>query len=105
MKEIVNPAILIEAKRLLLSSPETVFQYFEKHQDGEIPYQLAEVLLTRNDELINLGLARFTKNKEVLEKLFKESSDEAIRCAALSNPIFFILLYLAVLKKNIWSIS
>ena len=100
VKEIVNPAILIEAKRLLLSSPETVFQYFEKHQDGEIPYQLAEVLLTRNDELINLGLARFTKNKEVLEKLFKESSDEAIRCAALSNPIFFHLVIFGCTEKK-----
>ncbi|MFQ5853770.1 MAG: hypothetical protein ACE5JU_24690, partial [Candidatus Binatia bacterium] len=88
MKGIVDPKTLIEAKRLLLVSPEEVYRYLEERKDDEILYQLAEVLLERNDELINLAIARFTNNEGVLESLFKASTDEAIRCAALGNPEF-----------------
>jgi hypothetical protein len=86
MNDIADPAVLIEAKRLLLSPPEVVYQYLEEHRNEDILNQLAEVLLTRNEELINLGVARFTKNEAALERLFGETGSEAIRCAVLSNP-------------------
>lgn len=74
--------------RLVLSSPEAVYCYLEEHKDDEITYQLAEVLVERNDELINLAIARFTKNQAILKNLFKSTNDEAIRYAVLSNPNF-----------------
>ncbi len=86
--EVFFSGILIEAKRLLLSSPETVYQYLNEHKGTDIVNHLSEVLLTRSDELINLAIAQFSENKNVLEKLFQETSDEAIRCAILGNPKF-----------------
>ena len=74
--------------RLVLSSPEAVYCYLEEHKDDEITYQLAEVLVERNDEVINLAIARFTKNQAILKNLIKSTNDEAIRYAVLSNPNF-----------------
>ena len=79
---------LIEAKRLFLSSPEYVYDFLEKHADDNLPSEIFETLLKRNNELITLGLARFCNDQEILKKLFINASDkggEAIRCAVLSN--------------------
>ena len=86
MHKIVDPRILMEVKRLMLVSPEDVYRYMEACKDSELLYHLAEILLERKEELIKLALARFTNNGEILERLFKISTDEAIRCAALGNP-------------------
>lgn len=80
--------LLIEKRRLLLSSPETVYQYLKEHKGTDLVHHLSEVLLTKGDELINLGIAQFSENQTVLENLFQETSDEAIRCAILANPKF-----------------
>jgi len=79
---------LIEAKRLVLSSPEYVYDYLEKHAK-ELPSEVFDALFKRNNELIKLGLAKFCNDYEILRKLFIESEKEdggAIRCAVLSNP-------------------
>lgn len=88
MKDSFSATTLIEVKRLFLSSPETVYQYLKEHKGANLVHHLSEVLLTRDDELINLAIAQFSKNMEVLEKLFHETRDEAIRCAILGNPKF-----------------
>lgn len=79
---------LIEAKRLFLSSPEYVYGFLEKHADDNLPSEIFETLLKRNEELITLGLARFCNDREILKNLFINASNEdgeAIRCAVLSN--------------------
>ena len=79
---------LIEAKRLFLSSPEFVYDFLEKHTDDNLPSEIFETLYKLNNELINLGLARFCSNQEILKRIFSNALDkdgEAIRCAMLSN--------------------
>jgi hypothetical protein len=79
---------LIEAKKLFLSSPEYVYDFLGKHADDNLPSEIFETLLKRNNELITLGLARFYNDQEILKNLFINASNkdgEAIRCAVLSN--------------------
>jgi hypothetical protein len=87
---------LIEAKRLSLSSPEYVYDWLEKHADelilththDNVPLEIFKTLYNCNSDLINLGLASFCNNDEILRRLFIDASNtdnEAQRCAVLSN--------------------
>lgn len=79
---------IIGKKRLQVSSPETVYEYLKKH--GGLVEEVEKCLLDRNNDLINLGLAQFSYHSDIFFKLFLESNDEAIRCAALSNRHFLL---------------
>jgi len=79
---------LIEAKRLVLSSPEYVYDYLEKHSE-KLPLEVFGALFKCNNELIKLGLAKFCNDHEILRKLYVESAKEdgeVMRCAVFSNP-------------------
>ncbi len=49
-------------------------------------YEIEPILLKKKEPLINLAIAQYGTNPEVVEALFKEGN-KAIRLAALSNPI------------------
>ncbi|MDP2167216.1 MAG: hypothetical protein Q8J64_02660 [Thermodesulfovibrionales bacterium] len=100
MGDIADPKVLIEAKRLLLSSPEEVYRYFENLNDENMSYQLSFVLADSGNELIKLALAKYSKNSNVVEKLFNENKDETIRCAALLNPDFPLGSFGAISLKH-----
>jgi hypothetical protein len=51
-----------------------------------VPKEISEVLVKRNDPLVNLGLAQFTKDCEILRTVYR-TGDVAIKCAVLSNPL------------------
>jgi hypothetical protein len=79
----------LEIKRLTLSSPEHVYAYLESHANEGIPHGFSEALYQLNNGLINLGLARYSNNLDVLRKLFRTpppQEEEALRCAVLANP-------------------
>lgn len=91
----MNTKQVIEKKRLELSSPEFVYQYLEAHSsagvldDGNIPDETVESLFKRNNDLINLALAQFISHSAIINKIFSSTDDQALRCAALSNPKIF----------------
>jgi hypothetical protein len=92
---------LTQEARLFLASPEVVFQELKKlsatksnllGRDGG----LETVLVKRNQPLINLGLASYGANKDVVAGLYKHALEapkneadakykEGIRIACLSN--------------------
>jgi len=86
----------LEAERLRLSSPEAVYAYLsalgpeESGDEENIEDTTLDALLARNNDLIDLGLARFSSNWEKLEGLWQKSP--MLRLALLSNrnrgPIF-----------------
>ncbi|WP_306223816.1 hypothetical protein [Bosea beijingensis] len=79
----------LEAERLMLSTPDTVYDYLSKLEPPEhrwrprLPDFLIERLVGRNDPLIDLGLARFTTNDRVLEPLWERG--DVVRMALLTN--------------------
>lgn len=81
--------VFLEMKRLTLSSPEYVYAYLESHADKDLPWGFSEALHQMNNSLVNLGLARYSNNINVLRTLFRNpppQEEEALRCAVLSNP-------------------
>ncbi len=83
MKGVYGPKTLIEAKGIELHpmKPTLSLRIIKMN----IIYQLSEILLENDNELINLAIARFSKNADVLKTLFNKTSDEAIRCALLKQ--------------------
>ncbi|MBK9586523.1 MAG: hypothetical protein IPO55_11685 [Alphaproteobacteria bacterium] len=92
----------ITKSRMLLSSPETVYQELKKYsesQQGKIFRtcdEIEQALFCRNEKLINLGLAQYAGCKEIVIKLYADSNmpevnpqdaefARAIKVACLSN--------------------
>lgn len=103
--------LILEA-RLLASSPEAVFEELKKLSakiraqplwTGDDKYEVR--LIDRNDRLINLGLATYGTNKEVLKALYKHglepaqdeadaSYKEGLRIGFLSNATITVAHFL-----------
>lgn len=91
--------VLITEAELLASSPERVHHWLESRsmKSGNTKIssdeEMEHALLARNEPLINLGLARFSKYSEIVKILFarRDSGDsinghlDAVRLAVLSN--------------------
>jgi hypothetical protein len=79
----------LEAERLKLSSAETVYAWLSELKPPEsrvqenLPDVIFDTLATRNELLINIGLARFASSFEKVESLW--SRGPAVRLAMLSN--------------------
>ena len=87
--------------RLLLSSPETVYQELKKYSESQQRFfssrdEIEQALFCRNEKLINLGLAQYAGCKEIVIKLYADSNmpevnpqdaefARAIKVACLSN--------------------
>ncbi len=86
----------LEAERLRLSNPETVYAWLsalpaaESVFTGNCADVIVKTLLERDDPLINLALARFTANDQLLKPLWDKGG--LMRTALLANraygPVF-----------------
>ena len=89
--------------KLVNSSPEYVFKWLEDNSDRiafECRAELEEALLSRNNSLINLGLALHGIEQEVGYKLFC-SADDTIKKAVLSgNTVQGVLVSGSWLKSE-----
>ncbi len=90
--------VLITEAELVASPPERVYAVLEARaakrdrNDEGFDREIERGLLSRNDPLIDLALARFGKNDETAATLFKRSAtgssgahEQALRLAVLSN--------------------
>jgi hypothetical protein len=76
------------------ASAETVFEYFREYgdyggdlfQNSPFPKELQEKLLERNNPIINLALASYSDDDDILRTLFLKK-DEATTIALCSNKI------------------
>jgi hypothetical protein len=89
-----EPAIAVLEAELLASRPERVLEWLRSRANGDYTEKpiydasLEKSLLGRNDPLINLGLAQFGIEDEILRSLFDSpasSQRSALRLAVLSN--------------------
>jgi len=92
-------ALLINEAELMARSPENVYVWLKEYADratlfvDEIDDETETALRSRDEPLIDLGLARFSKNSSIVEVLFSKAlradasnaNARAIRLAALSN--------------------
>lgn len=99
-------AILNEA-RLMASSPERVFDYFKERASTpdldifklETDYNLEVELLSRDEPLINMALARYALYSDVATKLFKrfysvgDRDSIAVTLGVLSNQVVSVFHY------------
>lgn len=86
----------LEAERLRLSNAETVYAWLsalpasDSTFTGNVADVIVKALLERDDPLINLGLARFTANYDLLNPLWDKGG--LVRTALLANqahgPLF-----------------
>ncbi len=81
---------LIDHAFLVAAPPHSVYEWLGENAPDNphveaIPGELVQALRGRNEPLINLGLAQWTTNREVLKGLFVDG-ELALRCAVLSNP-------------------
>ena len=93
----------LEISRLTVSSPEHVYAYLESRSKEGLPDGVSEVLFLLNNSLINLGLARYSHDHEVLTKLFRTPSPEekeSLRCAVLANPNCYLSKSFGTLKQE-----
>lgn len=91
--------VMIKEAELLCRTPEGVFEWLKEHAARSTPYSneldaSADLaLLGRNEPLIDLALAKFTRNPETAEALMKKTKDRGlldfkargVRLAVLSN--------------------
>ena len=79
----------LEAERLMLSPPHVVYDYLAKLDPPEhewrprLPDFLVEKLISRNEPLVDLGVARFTTNDRVIAPLWERGG--MIQMALLTN--------------------
>ena len=93
----------LEISRLTVSSPEHVYAYLESRSKEGLPDGVSDALFLLNNSLINLGLARYSHDHEVLTKLFRTPSPEekeSLRCAVLANPNCYLSKSFGTLKQE-----
>ena len=85
----------IDASFLMASSPEAVYQHIKEIRNSEedeplwpskYSWALERILVSKNEPLINLGIAQYGGCPNVIRKLFI-SGNSGIRCACLRNKI------------------
>jgi hypothetical protein len=85
--------ISIQAGYVKNAAPEAVYAWLEKNRAETglrgkyIPREISDLLLKRNYPLVNLGLAQFTNDSEILRAVYA-TGDTAVKCAVLANPLF-----------------
>ena len=81
---------------LLHADPQVVYDWLEANHPEPVgphglptpmPEDFLRPLLSRDHPLVNLGIARFTNNREILELLYSDGNP-AIKCAVLSSSHF-----------------
>ncbi len=87
---LMYPQSIINTERLVLSSPEYIYQIMSTIYDEEdnVNYDekdLEERLLSRNDSLINLAIARYGHITDSVLHIFNNSVSSTFRIAAILN--------------------
>jgi len=80
------------------ASPVDIYKYFETKNEIylKLKDKIIQKLLKKKDKIINLALAEFCHDKDIVEYLYAKSNDLSVKLAAINNtknwwPIFCTL--------------
>jgi hypothetical protein len=77
------------------ASPNEIFKYFET--ENKIRFYLKDPIIikfiAKKNKLIDLALARYSSEKEIVEYFYENSKDKTIKLAALRNEVVTPHLY------------